>query len=163
MKITLLAIIAVFSMTSCKKDEAVPDTARITGTVFIDNADLGHVKDSGDVQPSFPEFSLSSCRMGRYSRWLFWPVSPGRFALGAPSGTETIPYSPGLTQFSYTITVDPGTYSCLALGFRNNRIVDPSQNRNTGCFLGTSGFKSWHLILPYFNEPPYSVHIAEIT
>jgi hypothetical protein len=163
LKITFLAAIAILSMTSCKKDEAVPDTARITGTVFIDNADLWAMwKDSGDVQLAlFPEFSLNPpAGWGDIPDGYFGPGIPGgRFALGAPTGSETIPYSAGLTQFSYTITVDPGTYSCLALGFRNNRIADPSSKTATlGVFWDHPDSTSHGIvILPNFNEPAPTV------
>jgi hypothetical protein len=164
LRITILASIAVLSVTSCKKDEPVPDTATISGTVTIDNADLWATwKDSGEVQLAiFPEFNLASPGSG----WGDIPdgyfgtgVPGGRFALGAPSGSETIPYSAGISGFTYSITVDPGTYSALALGFRHNLISNPSKKTATlGVYWNHPNEVSHGIvILPYFNDPAPSV------
>ena len=127
-------------MTSCKKDEPVPDTATISGTVTIDNADLWSTwKDSGEVQlVIFGEYSLDpfpGSGWGDVPDNYYGPGVPGgRFALGAPANAQNpivVTYSPGITGFTYTMTVDPGTYTALALGFRHNLISDPSRKTAT--------------------------------
>ena len=122
-------------MTSCKDDAPVPDTAKISGTVTIQNAALWSTwKDSGVVElVIFPKYSLDpfpGSGWGDVPADYYGPGSlDGRYALGAPYNSQNplvITYSPGISGFTYDLTVDPGTYSALALGFRHNRITDPS-------------------------------------
>lgn len=133
LKITLFALIPFLAMTSCKDDAPVPDTAKISGTVTIVNTDLWATwKDSGVVElVIFPAFSLNPpAGWGDVPDDFFGPGVPGgRFALGAPSNAQNpivVNYQPGISGFTYELNVDPGTYSALALGFRHNRITDPS-------------------------------------
>lgn len=133
LKITLLAFMPIVAMTSCKDDPAKPDTATISGTITIENAAIWDTwKDSGEVQLTlFPEFSLNPpAGWGEVPDNFFGPGVPGgTFALGAPVNAQdplVLEYSPGATQYNYTITLDPGTYSALALGFRHVRITDPT-------------------------------------
>ncbi|HJW31593.1 MAG TPA: hypothetical protein VJ508_20350, partial [Saprospiraceae bacterium] len=122
-----------FIAPGCKDDNAKPNTAKIHGTITIDNADLWATwKDSGDVEVTiFPEFSLNPpAGWGDIPDDFFGPGVPGgRFALGAPYNAQNpvvFTYTAGKTQYDYEIEVEPGTYSALAIGFRNNRITDPS-------------------------------------
>lgn len=107
--------------------------ATISGTVTIDHADKWVAwKDSGEVQlVIFPAFSLNPpSGWGDVPDNFFGPGVPGgRFALGAPYNAQNpivINYTPGIGGFTYEMQVDPGTYSALALGFRHNRITNPS-------------------------------------
>lgn len=134
LKITLLALMPVLTFTSCDDNE--PDTATISGTVTIQNADEWATwQDSGEVQLTiFPEFVPAAPPAG--AGWgdipenLLYPGFPGgRFALGAPYNTQDpiiFTYVPGKTQYDYELEVDPGTYSALAVGFRHDDITDPS-------------------------------------
>lgn len=132
LKITLLAILPL-AFISCDKD---PKTATISGTITIENEQVWALyRDSGEVQLNlFPAFVLAQPPAG--AGWgdipdgFFGAGTPGgRFPLGAPTNTqdpEIITYVPGQTQYNYSIEVDPGTYSALALGFRHDRVTDPN-------------------------------------
>jgi hypothetical protein len=133
LKMMLLLMVPVLAFTSCKDDEPTPDTAKIHGTITIDNADLWATwKDSGEVQLTlFPEFVLALPPAGK--GWgeipdnFYGPGVPGgTYALSAPVNVLVINYSPGANQIQYELEVDPGTYSALALGLRHNTITDPS-------------------------------------
>ncbi|MEO6132660.1 MAG: hypothetical protein ABIQ02_12490, partial [Saprospiraceae bacterium] len=94
-------------------------------------------KDSGVVElVIFPAFSLNPpAGWGDIPVDALYPGFPGgRFALGAPFNAQNpivVNYSPGINGFTYEMEVDPGTYSALALGFRHNRITDPSKKTAT--------------------------------
>jgi hypothetical protein len=120
-------------MTSCKDDVVEPETATIHGTITIENADKWATwKDSGEVQLTiFPAFTLNPpAGWGEVPNDFFGPGVPGgTFAIGAPFNAQNplvATYSPGVNQLEYTLEVDPGTYSALALGLRHNRITNPS-------------------------------------
>lgn len=131
----LLAIPALF-FASCKDDVVQPDTARIHGTITIDNADLWSIwQDSGVVELTiFPEFVDAAppvgAGWGAISPNILYPGFPGgTFALGAPSNSQNpliLIYDPNSNVYNYELEVDPGTYSALALGFRHDNITDPS-------------------------------------
>ena len=173
-KLVLLALFPVLLMNSCKDDTVQPDTATISGTVTIDNADLWATwKDSGVVElVIFPAFSLDpfpGSGWGDVPDEYYGPGVPGgRFALGAPANAQNplvITYSPGTTGFSYTLEVDPGTYSALALGFRHNLITDPSRKTATlGVYWNNPNTVSHGIVIkpavgapPFFNDPAPSV------
>lgn len=137
-KITLLALFPLLTMMSCKDEPVQPDTATISGTITIQNAQVWDTwKDSGEVQLSiFPAFTLNPpAGWGDIPDNFFGPGVPGgRFAIGAPFNAQNplvLNYSPGATQYQYTMEVDPGTYSALALGLRHNTITDPSKRTAT--------------------------------
>ncbi len=119
-------------------DASLLQNATISGTINIDNANLWATwKDSGVVEITiFPAFSLNPpAGWGDIPDNFFGPGVPGgRFALGAPYNSQNpivLNYTPGVTGFTYSMEVEPGTYSALAIGFRNNRIVDPSKKTAT--------------------------------
>ena len=134
LKITLLALLPFVAMTSCKDDDPEPDTATISGTITFDNVALWETwQDSGEVQVTiFPEFSLGNppAGWGDIPPDALYPGFPGgRFAVGAPSNAQDpfiLQYMPGVSQYDYSIEVQPGTYSALAVGFRHDNITDPS-------------------------------------
>ena len=134
LKIMLLLVAPVLMMTSCKDDEPTPDTAKIHGTITLENAELWDTwKDSDEVQLTiFPEFSLNPpAGWGAVPADFLYPGFPGgTFALGAPYNSQNplvINYQPGTTSIDYEISnIDPGTYSALAIGLRHNTITDPS-------------------------------------
>ncbi|MEP6646761.1 MAG: hypothetical protein ABJC12_06710, partial [Saprospiraceae bacterium] len=138
LKLIFLGFIASVSLTSCKDEAVTPNTATISGTVTIENTDLWATwKDSGVVElVIFPAFSLNPpAGWGDIPDDFFGPGVPGgRYALGAPYNAQdpiVVGYSPNVSGFKYNITVDPGTYSAVALGFRHNRITDPSKKTAT--------------------------------
>lgn len=159
-------------------DESELTSAFIHGTITIQNAQLWETwKDSGEVQLSiFPAFSLGPpAGWGEIPDNFFGPGIPGgTFALGAPVNSQdpfVIPFTPGATQFNYTIELDPGTYSALALGFRHDLITDPSKRTATlGVHWGNPTQVSHGIVLKMviqgqtvtlFNEPAPSVIILE--
>jgi hypothetical protein len=129
--IAIALLATVFS--ACKDDTVAPTTARIHGVITVENTDIWATwQDSGIVELTiFPEFSLNPpAGWGAIPDDYFGPGVPGgTFALGAPWNAQNpliATYQAGVTQYSYELTVDPGTYSALALGFRHDRITDPS-------------------------------------
>jgi hypothetical protein len=164
LKIAVLALIPFLAMTSCKDQTVVPDTAKISGTVTITNTDLWSTwKDSGVVElVLFGKYSLDpfpGSGWGDVPADYYGPGSPdGRYALGAPYNSQNpivVNYSPGISGFTYEMDVDPGTYSALALGFRHNRITDPTLKTATlGVYWDHPNEVSHGIIIkPYFNDP----------
>lgn len=138
LKITLLALVPMTVITSCDDDDPAPTTATIGGTITIENTDLWATwQDSGELQLTlFPEFSLNPpAGWGDIPENALYPGFPGgRFALGAPVNAQNpiiINLQPNVTQYQYIMTVDPGTYSALALGFRHDFITDPTRRTAT--------------------------------
>jgi hypothetical protein len=138
LKLMLLALVSTMTMTSCDDDDPQPTTAKIHGTVTIDNAELWSTwKDSGEVQLTiFPAFSLNPpAGWGDIPVDALYPGFPGgTFALGAPYNAQdpiVFTYVPGKTQYDYVLEVEPGTYSALAVGFRHDLITDPSKKTAT--------------------------------
>lgn len=138
LKITLLALVPMTVITSCDDDDPAPTTATIGGTITIENTDLWTTwQDSGELQLTlFPEFSLNPpAGWGDIPENALYPGFPGgRFALGAPVNAQNpiiINLQPNVTQYQYIMTVDPGTYSALALGFRHDFITDPTRRTAT--------------------------------
>jgi hypothetical protein len=179
LKITLLALLPLVTMMSCKDDPVEPDTATISGTITIENTDLWATwKDSGEVQLTiFPAFTLNPpAGWGDIPADALYPGFPGgRFALGAPANAQNpiiLNYSPGVTQYHYTLTLQPGTYSALALGFRHDLITDPSKKTATlGVHWGNPNVVSHGVvikadigggqIITIFDEPAPSVITLE--
>lgn len=169
LKFMLLALLPFIAMTGCDEDD--PTTATISGTITFENADEWATwKDSGEVQVTiFPAFSLNPpAGWGDIPPNALYPGFPGgRFALGAPSNAQNpviLTYVPGKTTYDYSIEVDPGTYSALAVGFRHDRITDPSTRTATlGVHWDTPNAVSHGIILKIdvgggqiitlFNEP----------
>ncbi|NND05482.1 MAG: hypothetical protein HKN87_03800 [Saprospiraceae bacterium] len=124
--------------TSCDKDDPVPTTAKIKGTITMQNTDVwAEWQDSGEVQLTlFPDYSLDPpAGWGEVPDEFFGPGVPGgNFALGAPYNAQDpliVNYEAGATSFSYEIEVEPGTYSALALGFRHDFVTDASRRTAT--------------------------------
>ena len=169
LKITLLALVPVLTMTSCNDE---PETARLHGTIKLDNATLWETwQDSGEVQLTlFPKFVQALPPEGK--GWgdvpdnFFGPGAPGgRFALSAPSYVTVINYVPGQTEYEYEFEVAPGEYSALALGLRHDLITDPSLRTATlGVHWNTPNEVSHGIVIKFapgdnyvFNEPAPSV------
>ena len=134
--IAIALLATVFS--ACKDDTVEPTTATIRGVVTIENTDLWATwQDSGEVQLDiFPEFSLNPpAGWGEVPDDILGPGVPGgTFPIGAPWNSQMpiiATYQPGATQYSYELKVDPGTYSALALGFRNDRITEADKKTAT--------------------------------
>ena len=175
LKLILLLLIPVAMMTSCKDETVTPDTAKIHGTITIDNASLWATwKDTGVVEVTiFPEFSLNPpAGWGDIPVDFLYPGFPGgRFALGAPYNSQNplvLTYVPGQTEYHYELEVDPGTYSALAIGFRHNGISDPSKKTATlGVHWNTPATTSHGIVIKadvgggqivtFFDDPAPSV------
>ena len=167
--IALLVVSALVFFNSCGEDE--PAKTRIYGTITIDNNNLWATwKDSGEVQVTvFPKFSLDPLAgWGAVPNGTFGPNVPGgTFAVGAPYNSQNplvLTYVPGKNAYEYEIELEPGTYSALALGFRHNRVTDPSLKTATlGVHWNTPGTVSHGVVIkiatpggvvPVFNYPP---------
>ncbi len=178
LKITLLALMPLLCMNSCKDDDPEPDTAKISGTITIENAQIWEQwKDSGEVQLTlFPAFDLDpfpGAGWGEVPDHYYGTGVPGgRFALGAPVNAQNpivLEYQPGVTQYNYTITLDPGEYSALALGFRHDNITDPTRRTATlGVHFDNPNDVSYGIVIRpaigapnIFNEPAPTTIILE--
>lgn len=175
LKIMLLILAPVLMMTSCKDDQPTPETATIHGTITIDNASLWATwKDTGVVEVTiFPEFSLNPpAGWGDIPADFLYPGFPGgRFALGAPYNSQNplvLTYVPGQSEYHYELTMDPGTYSALAIGFRHNAISDPSKKTATlGVYWATPDTTSHGIVIKadvgggqivtFFDDPAPSI------
>lgn len=155
LKIILLALAPFMVMTSCNEDDPQPETARIHGTISLNNAALWQTwQDSGEVQVTiFPAFSLNPpAGWGDIPVDALYPGFPGgRFALGAPYNAQNplvLTYVPGQNEYHYELEVEPGTYSALAVGFRHDLITDPSKKTATlGVHWGTPATVSYGIVL----------------
>lgn len=128
--------LAIISLTSCKDDK--DDVTRIYGTITMEGLDVWQVwQDSGEVQVTiFPEFSLNPLSgWGAIPDSTFGPgVLGGTFAIGAPYNAQDpviLTFVPGQTEYTYSIDVEPGEYSALAVGFRHDHVNDPSRKTAT--------------------------------
>ena len=129
-KITLLSVVigtalAVFAFTGCDSN---PDKATIHGTITFTN--LSAWTQSG---------SVSSADSGVVEVVIFpdsvWKAGPnGTFAYGAPYNANN-PLVLNVIQtdsiYEYSLEVEPGTYSALAVGFRTNRNYDATKKTAT--------------------------------
>jgi hypothetical protein len=161
-KSIVAAAIVVALFAACKDDEVKPTSATIQGTITIDNANVWDTwKDSGEVQLTiFPAFTLNPpAGWGSVPDDFLGPGVPGgTFAIGAPVNAQdpfVIPYEQGTTSVHYELTVSPGTYSALALGFRHDLVTDPSKKTATlGVHWGNANEVSHGIVIaPFFNEP----------
>lgn len=155
-------VVGALITTGCNDDDE-PLTGTIHGTITIDNAELwASWVDSGEVQLTvFPEYSLDPpAGWGPVPDDFFGPGVPGgTFALGAPANSQNpfiLEYMSGVSEYSYEIELDPGTYSALALGFRHDFIQDPSRRSATlGVYWEMPNTVSHGIVIaPFFNEPP---------
>ncbi len=131
----LLALLPAMFLASCDDDEE-PTTARIHGTIQMDGLqDWATWRDSGEVQVTiFPKFNLApppqGAGWGEVPDEFYGPGVPGgRFAIGAPYNAQDpviLEYVAGQTEYHYSIEVEPGEYSALAVGFRHDFVTNPS-------------------------------------
>lgn len=175
--IALLAISTIVLLASCTKDE--PERTRVYGAITIENANTWATwQDSGEVQVTvFPKFSLSPLAgWGEIPDNTLGPNVPGgTFAIGAPYNSQdplVLEYVPGKTVYESEIELEAGTYSALALGFRHDRVTDPSRKTATlGVHWGNPNAVSHGVvikipgpggaIIPIFNYPaPLTFDIA---
>jgi hypothetical protein len=167
--IVMLMLGASMLFSSCEKEE--DEVTRVFGTITIENSDTWAVwKDSGEVQVTvFPKFSLDPLAgWGEVPDNFLGPNVPGGiFTVGAPYNSQNpivLTYVPGKTTYTYDIELEPGTYSALALGFRHNRVNDPTRKTATlGVHWGNSAQVSHGVVIkvrtpggmvvPAFNYP----------
>jgi hypothetical protein len=148
-QLLFLFAISLFIIGCSNDDDSA--TTKIFGTITFENADIwANWVDSGEVQVTvFPEFSLDPLAgWGAVPDNFFGPGVPGgTFAVGAPFNSQNpyvLEYSPGQSQYTYEIELDPGTYSAVAVGFRHDFVQDPSRRSAT---LGV-----------YWNDPTMVSH-----
>ncbi|HLF64618.1 MAG TPA: hypothetical protein VI603_12730 [Saprospiraceae bacterium] len=172
----ILVTILTTVIASCKDDDVKPTTATIKGVVTIDSAYIWATwQDSGEVQLTiFPAFSLNPpAGWGEVPDNILGPGVPGgTFPIGAPWNSQNpliATYQAGVTQYSYELIVDPGTYSALALGFRHNFVSDPTRKTATlGVYWNNENEVSHGIVIrpfvggdPIFDFPAPSSIIVE--
>lgn len=130
-KTTFLSIVmgtalAIFAFTGC--DDSKPNTATIHGTITFKNlytwTQSGTVSsaDSGEVQVViFPDSGWASGTGGTFAR-----VAP--FNANDP---VILTINPLDSTYEYSIEVEPGTYSALAVGYRTNRNYSSASGKKT--------------------------------
>lgn len=130
-KITLLSIVmgialAVFAFTGC--DDSKPNTATIHGTITFENLNtwtqsgLVSSADSGIVEVViFPDSGWASGTGGTFAR-----VAP--FNANDP---VILNIDSSISTYEYSIEVEPGTYSALAVGYRTNRAYSSASGKKT--------------------------------
>lgn len=159
--IAIILFATVFA--ACKDDDVKPTTAKIKGVVTIDSTDVWATwQDSGEVQLTiFPAFSLNPpAGWGEVPDNILGPGVPGgTFPIGAPWNAQNpliATYQAGVTQYSYELTVDPGTYSALALGFRHDFVNDPTKKTATlGVHWGNENEVSHGIVIrPFIGGDP---------
>jgi hypothetical protein len=168
-----------FFFASCGDDDPVVTKTRVFGTITIENHDVWATwQDSGEVQLTiFPEFSLDPLAgWGAVPDNFFGPgFIGGTYAVGAPYNSQNpliVSYSPGQNIIEYSMELEAGTYSALALGFRHDGVQDPSLKTATlGVHWGNPGtvshgvvirIQAGPMVIPIFNEPPpATITIAE--
>lgn len=130
--LSLVVLALLFSLSSCGDDDE-PTTTRVYGTITMENPEVWPTwADSGEVQVTiFPEFSLDPLAgWGALPDGLFGPdFLGGTYAAGAPYNSQNPPilsYEAGTTEYEYSIELEAGTYSALALGFRHDGVTDAS-------------------------------------
>lgn len=135
---SFIIILAIGLFTVGCGDDIPPNTSIVKGTITIDNVDIWETwVDSGEMQLTiFPEFSLNPpAGWGEVPDGTFGPGVPGgTFAIGAPFNAQNpiiLNYESGKTEYDYELEVDPGTYSALALGFRNNNVQEQTKKTAT--------------------------------
>jgi hypothetical protein len=145
------AVIVISLFAACKDDEVKPDTATIQGTITMENnATWATWQDSGEVQVTiFPEFSLNPLAG--------WGATPnGTFPVGPPYNSQNpviLTYNSASNQYHYEITVDPGTYSALAVGLRHVRDIPADMRTATlGVYWDNPDSVSHGIVIaPFFN------------
>jgi hypothetical protein len=183
-KFSNIFVIVLFSlsifMVSCGDDDPIVETkTRMYGTITIENHDVWETwQDSGEVQLTlFPEFSLDPMAgWGEVPDDFFFPGSlGGTFAVGAPYNSQNpivIDYVAGQNIIEYSIEIEAGTYSALALGFRNDNVVDASlktatlgvywENPSTVSHGVVIRIQAGPMVIPIFNYPaPSTIVLAE--
>ena len=133
MTIALLA--GVLVLVGCDDDDMKPTTATLKGVVTFDGVELWETwQDSGELQLTiFPEFSLDPLAgWGTVPDNFFGPGVPGQTApLGPPAFDPiVIEYQNGSNQYAFEVEIqnvtEPITFSAVAIGFRHDRITDPT-------------------------------------
>ncbi len=150
---TMILAVSSFFFSSCKDDE--PKTTKVYGTITLDNAEKWATwQDSGLLEVTiFPAFSLDpAAGWGAIPDGFFGPGSlGGTYAVGAPYNSQdpvVLTYKAGQTKYDYEIEVEPGTYSALAIGFRNNSVTDPSLKTATlGCYWDNENMVSHGIVI----------------
>ncbi|MBL7993883.1 hypothetical protein JNM05_00785 [bacterium] len=167
-KITFLSIVmgtalAIFAFTGC--DDSKPDTATIHGTITFRNVDVWKASgtgtkadvDSGEVQVTIFGDGIWADQGGGY-------VVPG----GAPFNAQNpliLTRVASDSTYEYSLEVDPGTYSALAVGFRTNRNVSADMKTATlGVYWNMPNQVSHGITIPMspFNYPaPVAITVAK--
>ncbi len=136
MKVFITAGLLLALFFSC--NDKVVEPSKIYGTIVVENIDQwSSWQDSGVVELTiFPAFSLDPLAgWGAVPDDFFGPGVPGgTFAVGAPYNAQNpviFDYDPNIGSLDYEITVEPGQYSALALGFRHHSISDPAKKTAT--------------------------------
>ena len=161
-------VLSAVMFTSCKDDEEpTPTTAKFSGVITIDNAEIwASWVDSGEVQLTFfPEFSLDPLAgWGAYPDNAFGPGVPGGVSpLGAPVNSQNpiiLEYEQGRNQYQFEIEITnmtgPVTFSALAVGFRHDFVQDATRKTATlGVYWNNENEVSHGIVLrPAIGAPP---------
>ncbi len=151
---SLFVALVVLISIGCNKDDD-PKTTKVFGSISIENTDTwAEWVDSGEVQVTvFPAFSLNPpAGWGTIPDGVFGPGIPGGlFPIGAPYNSQNpvvLTYEPGKTSYEYSIELDPGTYSAVAVGLKHFFITDSNRSTATlGVHWGSPSMVSHGIVI----------------
>jgi hypothetical protein len=158
----LMIMVMSLVMFACT-DSSTPDTATIHGTITFKN--FSSWKASGthtiaDVDSGVVEVTIFGDSI--------WTLSNGvRAPINAPFNSQNpfvINRIAGDSIYEYSIDVDPGTYSALAVGFRTNRSYSATKKTATlGVYWNHPDSVSSGLYIPSaLNDPaPSPITVAK--
>lgn len=162
----LLLALSLIALNLIGCDDDKPNTATVHGTITFRNVDVWkasgtHTKadeDSGIVEVTIFEDGV-------------WAEAGGvRVPMNAPFNAQNpviFTRVAGDSTYEYSIEVEPGTYSALAVGFRTNRNVPADQKTATlGVYWNNANQVSSGLLLPFpplnLNDPaPAAITVAK--
>lgn len=150
----LLLALSVFALNMIGCDDDKPDTATIHGTITFKNVDVW--KASGTGTKADEDSGLVEVTIFEDSVWI--EAGGVRTPQGAPYNAQNpviLTRVAGDSTYEYSIKVEPGTYSALAVGFRTNRNVPADKKTATlGVYWNNPNQVSSGLLLPF---PPLNL------
>ncbi len=151
MKKVLLSLMALFFVVACDDN---PDKATVHGTITFKNVSVW--KPSGSLTKADVDSGLVEVTIFADSVWK--NVGGVRVPYGAPSNANNpviLTRVANDSTYEYSIDVEPGIYSALAVGFRTNRNVTADKKTATlGVYFGyPDSVSSGLLIPPFLNNP----------
>lgn len=162
-KLSVLTAAALMAVMIFSCDNNKPDTATIHGTISFKNVSAW--KASGTLSIADEDSGVVEVTIFGDS---IWTLSGGvRAPINAPFNAQNpviLSRVAGDSTYEYSIEVDPGTYSALAVGFRTNRSYNSTKKSATlGVYWNQPDSVSSGLLIPMaLNDPaPSAITVAK--